>query len=501
VIETAPGQYSLETKGLDLVRRDWCALSTKTSSFVLEQLLMTDLVPASGNRRAPVDSSVHHLSAIYEHLETLGQLNDDHSEEQDPRNNPVNSVADLSSISVDSSRAKKYASLASTYPLSLFIIHKSLTKRPEDYQDAARQPHVQVALRMQQRTGIVQPQGSMIPYVIRRGQGTLAERALHPDELADWTASSLKISDSSSATLSSVATPIKAPDASKVFLGPGGYLALLDMPWYMSQQVLPPILRLLQPIPDADPQRLADCLHLKRSFTTGLSFTNLDPSNASMSTDTQLLSLTPLDAPLFASLPKLYLPCPATPSCGSFPFDVLLRPIPNQNSNQIAQYHSIKPSDSIPGWACPTCATIPTLGTLLFTFQNALRQTIANFYSHALVCDDPTCPTQTLPTRRLSVYPARCPNAPFCRGTLQPVLTEKSLYLQLYFYKRLFNQPTPYPSLSEGMTLTADTYAISLLANILNRTLDQSAYPIVSLSTLSSFHRSNNKQDKKTLSF
>lgn len=36
---------------------------------------------------------------------------------------------------------------AGAVTLDKFVIHKQLTKRPEDYPDAKNQPHVQVALR------------------------------------------------------------------------------------------------------------------------------------------------------------------------------------------------------------------------------------------------------------------------------------------------------------------------------------------------------------------
>lgn len=87
-----------ETKGLDLVRRDWCDLSKEISSHVL------DLILSEKNREEVVEE-------IHEYLRSVGAK---------IRNGEV--------------------------PVAKFVINKGLTKAPSDYADAKSQPHVQVAL-------------------------------------------------------------------------------------------------------------------------------------------------------------------------------------------------------------------------------------------------------------------------------------------------------------------------------------------------------------------
>jgi len=87
-----------ETKGLDLVRRDWCDLSKDVSSYVL------DLILSNKNREEVVEE-------IHEYLRGIG--------------------AKISNGEI---------------PLAKFVINKSLTKNPGDYTDGKTQPHVQVAL-------------------------------------------------------------------------------------------------------------------------------------------------------------------------------------------------------------------------------------------------------------------------------------------------------------------------------------------------------------------
>ncbi|TFY64658.1 hypothetical protein EVJ58_g2476 [Rhodofomes roseus] len=135
-----------------------------------------------------------------------------------------------------------------------FIIFKRLGKNPEDYPDAKSQPHVQVALRMKARGGTARS-GDVIPYVFCLGdngetsKSAQAERAKHPDEVRRAN-SGLQI----------------------------------DYEYYLSQQILPPIERLCDPIEGTDRARLAECLGLDatryRVSTTGESeerhFSTLD---------------------------------------------------------------------------------------------------------------------------------------------------------------------------------------------------------------------------------
>ncbi|KAI7858123.1 DNA polymerase family B-domain-containing protein [Circinella umbellata] len=132
---------TVETKGLDLVRRDWCDLSHDVSSRVLSFIL------SEKDREEVVDE-------IHSYLETVGK--------------------EIREGSI---------------PLEKFVINKQLTKNPQEYADAKSQPHVQVALRMRQ-AGISVKSGDTIPYVICQVDGVasgtkqgFADRAYHPDDV------------------------------------------------------------------------------------------------------------------------------------------------------------------------------------------------------------------------------------------------------------------------------------------------------------------------------
>ncbi|KAI9485969.1 MAG: DNA polymerase family B-domain-containing protein [Benjaminiella poitrasii] len=130
---------TVETKGLDLVRRDWCDLSHDVSTHVLNLIL-------SDKDREDVVAEIHaYLEVVAEQIRQ-GDI-----------------------------------------PLEKYVINKQLTKRPQDYADAKNQPHVQVALRMLEAGQNVKS-GDTVPYVIckvdeetsgdKKGS---ALRAYHPD--------------------------------------------------------------------------------------------------------------------------------------------------------------------------------------------------------------------------------------------------------------------------------------------------------------------------------
>ncbi|KAJ6624905.1 DNA polymerase alpha catalytic subunit [Mycena sp. CBHHK59/15] len=130
---------STEVKGLDMKRREYCALSKNVSQYVLDQIL-------SGEATEDVVQNIH------DYLTTVGQ-----------------NVRE-GKVKVDD-----------------FIVFKRLGKNPEDYPDAKSQPHVQVALRMKLRGGDAR-HGDVIPYVFCLSEGeetaktAQADRAKHPDE-------------------------------------------------------------------------------------------------------------------------------------------------------------------------------------------------------------------------------------------------------------------------------------------------------------------------------
>lgn len=131
-------QWVRETKGLDIVRRDWCELAHQVGNYVLEQIL---------GGAADCEQLVQR---VHEHLRTVA----------------------------DNVRSRRY-------DLGVFVITKGLAKAPADYPDKHTQPHVQVALRMLHQGKSVRA-GEIIPYVICEAVAgeQPAQRAYHPEEIA-----------------------------------------------------------------------------------------------------------------------------------------------------------------------------------------------------------------------------------------------------------------------------------------------------------------------------
>lgn len=136
-------RFSTEIKGLDMKRREYCALSKNVSEYVLSQIL-------SGEATDTVVERIHEYLA-------------DMSEQV--RGSKIN--------------------------LDDFIVYKRLSKKVSEYAESAAKslPHVQVAKRMADR-GVTVRMGDVIPYVFCLGDDgssasktAQADRAYHPDEV------------------------------------------------------------------------------------------------------------------------------------------------------------------------------------------------------------------------------------------------------------------------------------------------------------------------------
>ncbi|UYV73481.1 POLA1 [Cordylochernes scorpioides] len=174
-----------ETKGLDIVRRDWSELAKKCGEFVLKELL-------SGQPKEDFIQSIHaHLADLKEKV------------------------------------------LSDQLPIEDFLILKQLTKAPEEYPDKKNLPHVQVALRLNSKGGRRLRQGDIIKYVVCDDGSNLpaTQRAYHPDEMK--ANGSLKLdtkyylSQQVHPVVSRLCDPIDGTDAATIaeFLGldPSGY--------------------------------------------------------------------------------------------------------------------------------------------------------------------------------------------------------------------------------------------------------------------------------------
>ncbi|KAL9241573.1 hypothetical protein vseg_015671 [Gypsophila vaccaria] len=294
--------------------------------------------------------------------------------------------------------------------LEKFIITKSLTKPPEAYPDAKNQPHVQVALRLKQSGYTVGcAAGDTVPYIICCEEETsvgastgIAQRARHPDELkrdnSTW---------------------------------------MIDINYYLSQQIHPVVSRLCASIQGTDPARLADCLGLDSSKFQSKS--NHDTSNDNTS---YLLSAVDDDEryqgcePLMLSCPS----CSSTYDCPSI-FSSLCKTI-KAKPNEVVQPEE-PTSDFWQRMRCPKCPEEGDVGRIspVMIANQVKRQAdgfISLYYRGLMTCDDETCKYTTRSLNLRLVGDAErgtiCPNYPRCNGRLVRKYSEVDLYKQLTYF-------------------------------------------------------------------
>ncbi|KAI0630777.1 hypothetical protein C8Q77DRAFT_225853 [Trametes polyzona] len=378
---------STEVKGLDMKRREYCALSKTVSQYVLEQIL-------SGEATENVVENIH------EYLTTVGE----------------------------NVRAGKIK-------LEEFIIYKRLGKNPEDYPDAKSQPHVQVALRMKAR-GLTARAGDVIPYVFCLGETgessktAQADKAKHPDEVR------------------------RESDKLKI-----------DYEHYLSQQILPPIERLCEPIEGTDKSRLAECL-------------GLDPNRyrTTVGGEAEERYFGTLDS-LMSDAERFKDTDPFVVRCRSCRNDVSFTPLTNPEKSLIRST----------GVACPSCRGQISTASLQLQLEAQIRTHIARYYEGWTVCDDPTCGSRT---RMMGVYGRRCLR-PGCQGTVAFEYSDALLYNQLRYYQSLFDIEKAFASQPSNADLEAlakrQMEFFDTMKGIVDKYMDQSGRRWVQMSALFSF--------------
>ncbi|EGB05577.1 hypothetical protein AURANDRAFT_30667 [Aureococcus anophagefferens] len=358
--KTGQLSYKKETKGLDLVRRDWCPLSKATGTAILDHLL-------SGEGSEAIVSAVNAV------LEDVGQR---------ARSGDVD-VAD-------------------------YVITRGLNKPVEKYPDSKSQPHLRVAKAMLKEGRAVNV-GDHIPYVICTGSDkNVADRSYHPDAVA---------------TKPSLEKP------------------KVDVEWYLTQQILPPIARLCEPIAGMSRASIADKLGLDaRKFAAAMarSQSALDEANANMR------SFTPAS---LQSDEERFADCqPLVVECGSCK---LRWPLPLEQRGARARLEAAR--DAATPAKAAACAALSCghCGAKLLGYKNAAscfsrvsvalqmatRASLKDYYDGWMVCDDSACGART---RQLSCAGVRCLSRG-CKGRLVPEANEKRIYTQLQYYRALFD--------------------------------------------------------------
>ncbi|KAE8695335.1 DNA polymerase alpha catalytic subunit [Hibiscus syriacus] len=348
--------------------------------------------------------------------------------------------------------------------LKKYIITKTLTKPPEAYPDAKNQPHVQVALRMKQSgysTGC--SAGDTIPHIICCEQGSsssnstgIAYRARHPDELKK--------------------------DKGKW---------MIDIDYYLSQQIYPVVSRLCASIQGTSPGRLADCLGLDSS-----KFQSTSTEAVSNDTGNALLFAVD-DEERYQGCEPLTLPCPSCsgtfncPSVFSSIRAVVEKPAKMQQEESTSNFWRML--------CCPKCPEEGDMDRMSpEMIANQVKRQVEGFismyYKGLMTCDDETC-KHTTRSVNLRVFSGSekgmvCPNHPRCNGRLVRKYTEADLYKQLAYFCHLLDTTRCVEKMETTARITVEKElgkvrpVVGLAANTVQRIRDRCSFGWVQMNDL-----------------
>ncbi|KAH9258669.1 hypothetical protein BASA81_003171 [Batrachochytrium salamandrivorans] len=341
VLSKLPGQIEVkrETKGLDLVRRDWCPASQRLGSDVLNLVL-------TGQQREEICDGIR--AVLLDFKDKLPTL-----------------------------------------PLTEFTITKGLNKHPKDYPDNGKSnPHVQVAKRMLEKSKVVNV-GDHIPFVICKAtaeiSGNMAQRAFHPDEVAEQ---NLEV----------------------------------DLDWYVSTQMFPPVQRLVEVMDGITPGEVAAALGMDASkFQQLVQHNSFQNDSQAAHFDSIFGQTFQADLDRFALCDKIALVCPQCQHAFDFAGVGRLPGAGEAESVMLSQ-----------GASCPQCGNQQVVDA--FVLQNLLtlsaRKAIGAFYHNQLVPKDAMVEAE-FKTRQLGLrdyvpYNKR-------RIALKREVSPKQLWIQLYY--------------------------------------------------------------------
>ncbi|KAM6564315.1 hypothetical protein CsatB_024313 [Cannabis sativa] len=349
--------------------------------------------------------------------------------------------------------------------LEKYIITKTLTKPPEAYPDAKNQPHVLVAQRLKQSgysSGC--SVGDTIPYIICCEQGTssvsstgIAQRARHPDEL-------------------------KREDGKW----------MIDIDYYLSQQIHPVVSRLCASIQGTSPERLADCLGLDSS-----KFKSSSRDNVSSDPSSSLLFAVD-DEERYGGCEPLNLSCPSCP--GTFECPTIFTSVCKSVKENLTKPEEESTSNFWQRLHCPKCPAEADAGKLspAMIANQVKRQAerfISLYYKGLMTCDDETCKytTRSLNLRLVgdSERGTVCPNYPSCNGHLIRKYTEADLYKQLSYFCHVLDTVRCLEKVMDATTrlpvekeLVKIRPVVNLAASIVQRIRDRCAYGWIQLQSL-----------------
>lgn len=298
---------------------------------------------------------------------------------------------------------------AGELPLEKYVITKGLSKHPNDYPDGNSLPHVHVAKMMLQNNRAVNT-GDHIPYIVTAAleqetaekplakAASMAERARHPEEVA----------------------------RSNGVLKP-------DIEWYLTQQILPPIGRLCDPIDGTSQQILAEKLgldaarynHVNRSSNDVEGDIDVDYVPASFLSDEER----------FKNVEKFKFFCIACETERSFPgvFSTE-KDVATGTQTLVSGLRCTNP-DCIRPMFWGQANHFDFYSLIVNTMSIWVRGLTCRYYEGLVRCDEPSC---SLETRQLSVVGGICLRRG-CRGKMLSVDSERDVHAHLKYLECLFN--------------------------------------------------------------
>ncbi len=297
--------------------------------------------------------------------------------------------------------------------------------------------------------------GDHIPYIIceQKDVNQVSARAHHPKEIAD----------------AKGALPI-------------------DINWYLSSQVLPPVARLCAPIEETNAAQIADCLGLDARQFHSYGSTPAARAADGDEDDEPILAAHQNDEERFKRCQKFEVTChkcahkwqltgvfdfarstraagaalsaagllastqtPTGGSGGGSAMDTKDGATPTGNATTAGGPVVSLPVPAVSGLSCPSGINCPGLvehkhdvirvsTTLINQLTLEIRAQIAMFYDAVMQCDDPACGRRSrqLTVRGVTNGGVAC-IAPKCQGKMYPRYSSAELYNQLMYYSSLFD--------------------------------------------------------------
>jgi DNA polymerase alpha subunit A len=302
---------------------------------------------------------------------------------------------------------------AGELPLEKYVITKGLSKHPNDYPDGNTLPHVFVAKMMLKNNKLVNT-GDHIPYIITAAIDK-------PDETTSG-------EQQPHAKVESVTERARHPDE---ILRSNGVLKP-DIEWYLTQQILPPIGRLCEPIDGTSQQILAEKLGLDTTRYNNHNGNRLSSSAIDGDIDLDYTPASQLsDDERFKDVNKLKLFCFA---CGTENIFPGIFSIDKLNTGQPTLLQCPNPNCTRPiYWGQSNHFQCYSL--IVNAISIWIRGLSCQYYEGLVRCDEPSC---ALETRQLSVAGAVCLRKG-CSGRMVAMETERDIHTHLKYLESLFN--------------------------------------------------------------